>query len=249
MEWMVYLLANSTLLSDDEYLAMTKGDIYDAWSETTVKYELFEYMGYFPLVDEIIEKHLASIYEKAGQKQPDAEALAKMVRQVKEKHVEWYIGLTNLARKERKQALEEVGKMKYKSTPWHEVPKFPPLVIPPGTTDKEHCRLSEKHIMEELAHQIKHENPAIKRHERLRQRILQRASWRDVDRDYNMRQFVFTLVMTFPRDGAKVRECLRKAGYSTDEECAKAIATIFPMTKETAFLYEGLKLQKTKGKK
>lgn len=38
-------------------------------------------------------------------------------------------------------------------------------------------------------------------------------------------------------------------GYSSDEECARAIASIFPLTKETAFLYGGLKLEKNKGDK
>ena len=129
------------------------------------------------------------------------------------------------------------------------MPEFPPLVIRPGTSREEEHRLSLKHLEEEVAHSNKYEDPAVKRYEHLRERILDRAAWpKPQDRSYKYR-FVLTLVMTFPRDSAKVHEYLRKAGYSTDEECAEAISTIFPMTKETAYLYEDLKLEKNKGKR
>jgi hypothetical protein len=56
-------------------------------------------------------------------------------------------------------------------------------------------------------------------------------------------KLLYRLVYTFPRDGASVRKYLRMAGYTDDDACAAVIATAFPKTKETAYLYEGLKIK------
>jgi hypothetical protein len=51
---------------------------------------------------------------------------------------------------------------------------------------------------------------------------------------------------TFPKDVAKVQKYLKMAGYSSDAECVEALKRLFPKTKETAFLYEGLLVEDEK---
>jgi hypothetical protein len=56
----------------------------------------------------------------------------------------------------------------------------------------------------------------------------------------HMGTFLRKLILTFPRDGATIQKHIRMAGYESDEECALAIEDIFPRTKETRFLFQGL---------
>lgn len=52
--------------------------------------------------------------------------------------------------------------------------------------------------------------------------------------------FVKKVIRCFPRDGIKVQEYLRKAGFSSNEECASLLEEVYPRTSETAYLFQGL---------
>ena len=158
------------------------------------------------------------------------EIFPKQTPEFTERRAVYLAALVQSLTKAHAKAQEEYAKVKYVPDPNYKAPKY-------SRDTLEEYREYEEELR-------KHPDPARIRQDGQHRRQIDIISLLP-SKGTVVRRFVYG----FPRNGVKVQEYLRKAGYATDEECAEAIATIFPMTKETAYLYEGLKLEKIKGKK
>ena len=181
-------------------------------------------------------------YRRRNNTSTNPEIFPKLTSELQIRHATYLAVLTKAINEARTQAREALGKLKFTRDPTYVMPKRPPLstfIRPDFTVDHEAWKKSDEKYQEELRN---NPDPGETRYRTLSGRYQSTIQLRSEIGTTLLNH----LVRTFPRDGASVQKYLRMAGYASDEACATLIASVFPKTKETAYLYEGLKLEAAK---
>ena len=273
-EWFIYLLIMAPFLPDEEFLKIEKDmpkNIWEApglyvrlmnhpmtaaeltelahknparkrWSDTSIKHEATARIINTPVDVETMVTHLTQAHMQARQKLPPKAALQKVAHDTIINRFYYHVALTRFYAEMRKISLDEQQNLKPKYTPGFERKKTKPAEIPPGMSIDVMVPILEKSIEEAR----KNEDPAEDYYRRKGVRIIDKRMSSGPESHSYQSNFIYRLVCFFPEEPSKIHEFLKMAGYETDAECAKVIATIFPKTKETAYLYEGLKLEDVK---